>query len=238
MWTNVANCPTPNVQLSPPPFFSCRRRPGPGPGTPDVDSVTFCTCNRQTTIVAPSASIPFEAEALPPPAQRDGTSGNTFTATLGFANGSGCYGITAVGQNDCGNTDNAGPQFTFNGCGGSYPSPPSARTTHARPSGPATSASNGRLQVVVNGASPSFPGRGRGFGSAKLVDGENRVEAVVVESAGKAGLWRIDLKPSESILAGSLRVISGEAVLLGPASATFRLSGAQGERIVFTFMRK
>jgi hypothetical protein len=96
----------------------------------------------------------------------------------------------------------------------------------------------GRLQVSVNGAAPAFPERGRGFGTARLVAGENRIEAVLVESAGKPGLWRIDLIPSEAVQEGSLRVISGEAVLLGPASATFRLSGSAGERIVFTFVKK
>jgi hypothetical protein len=96
----------------------------------------------------------------------------------------------------------------------------------------------GRLQVVVNGAAPAFPERGRGLATARLIDGENRIEAVLVESAGKAGLWRIDFNPPESIAEGSLRVISGEAVLLGASSATFRLSGREGERIVFTFLRK
>jgi hypothetical protein len=70
------------------------------------------------------------------------------------------------------------------------------------------------------------------------VNGENRIEAVVVESAGKGGLWRIDFNPSESIAEGSLRVVSGEAILLGAGSATFRLSGREGERIVFTFLKK
>ena len=96
----------------------------------------------------------------------------------------------------------------------------------------------GRLQVVVNGASPAFPANGRGFGRAHLVEGENRIEAVVVASAGKPGLWRIEITPPEAILEGSLRVVSGEAVLLGASSATFRLSGREGERIVFTFLKK
>jgi len=73
---------------------------------------------------------------------------------------------------------------------------------------------------------------------ASLVNGENRIEAVLVESAGKAGLWRIDLTPSDAIVEGSLRVISGEALLLGASSATFRLGGHDGERIVFTFLKK
>jgi hypothetical protein len=70
------------------------------------------------------------------------------------------------------------------------------------------------------------------------VNGENRIEAVLVQSTGKPGLWRVDITPSDAIAEGSLRVISGEAVLLGASSATFRLSGREGERIVFTFLKK
>ena len=71
-----------------------------------------------------------------------------------------------------------------------------------------------------------------------MVSGENRVEAVLVESAGKPGLWRIDLKPDDVILAGSLRVITGEAVQVGSSSATFRLTGKAGDRVVFTFVKR
>jgi hypothetical protein len=167
--------------------------------------------------------------------RRDRTS---FTAALPLNEGFNCYAVTAQARDECGASEIGGPTYTF-GCPFCY------YFTGLRKDGSRTtvwssdlSVPDGRMQVVVNGASPAFPGPGRGFGTARLVEGENRVEALLVESGRKAGLWRIDLRPSEAILAGSLRVISGDVVQLGPASATFRLSGNPGERIVFTFMRK
>jgi PKD domain-containing protein len=230
-----SNCPTPRVVLSPPPPVSCDEVVVRAQAT-DAESVTFCSSPANPARCFSPFAGPQAADAPTPACANGRRSGNTYTAKIGFANGSGCYGITAVATNDCGNTASDGPKFTFNDCGSSFSA---LRKNEPRTTVWSSDLSiDGRLQVVVNGASPAFPGRGRGFGSARLVDGENRVEAVVVESAGKPGLWRIDLKPSEAILAGSLRVVSGEAVLVGPASATFRLSGNQGERIVFSFMKK
>jgi len=96
----------------------------------------------------------------------------------------------------------------------------------------------GRLQVVVNGSATSFPARGRAYGVASLVEGENRVEAVLVESAGRAGLWRFDLMSSQAVVPGSLRVIAGDVVSIASNSVTFRLRGESGERIVFTFQKQ
>jgi hypothetical protein len=233
-----ARCPEPTVALSPPPVFSCNDVQVRASAS-NADSARFCSApanfNRCDTGGGRAQS---EAESLPPACDNGRRTQNGFAGTVGFASGSGCYGITVVAQNSCGNSASDGPKYTFNNCGGSSAFS-SLRKNEPRSTVWSSDLSiEGRLQVVVNGASPAFPGRGRGFGSARLVDGENRVEAVVVESAGKGGLWRIDLKPSEAILAGSLRVISGEAVQVGPASATFRLSGHQGERIVFTFLKK
>jgi len=97
---------------------------------------------------------------------------------------------------------------------------------------------DGRLQVVFNGSAASFPGRGRSHGMASLAEGENRVEAIVVEAAGKAGLWRFDLISAQSVRAGSLRVIAGDVVSIASNSITFRLRGEPGERVVFTFQKQ
>ena len=246
-----ANCATPTVVLSPPPdqvdcspvFVRARAT--------DADSVSLCAqritnisqCNTSLPRVAQGqgsiTSAAVGAEALG--CVNAVRSGNNFQRDVPLADGRGCYRITAEASNTCGNTDTSPARFVFNFdfCGSS------GLISQSRKGDDRTAVwssdlavDGGRLQIVVNGGSPAFPGRGRGFGSARLSDGENRVEAVLVESAGKAGLWRIDLKPLEAIVSGSLRVISGEVVLLGPASATFRLSGAQGERIVFTFVKK
>ena len=96
----------------------------------------------------------------------------------------------------------------------------------------------GRLQIVVNGASASFPGRGRAYGVASLAVAENRVEATVVEGSGKPGLWRFDVMNSENVVAGSIRVLAGEVVNVAASSITFRLQGTPGERVSFTFEKK
>jgi hypothetical protein len=156
-----------------------------------------------------------------------------FTASLNYPGF--CNKITATASSGCG-TANAGPAFAVNGC--SFTG--DGQTVSGRVASWTSdlTVDHGRLQLIINGAAPVFPGRGRGAGVAGLVNGENRIEAVLVESAGKAGLWRIDLAPSDVIVEGSLRVISGEAVLLGASSATFRLNGREGDRIVFTFLKK
>lgn len=97
------------------------------------------------------------------------------------------------------------------------------------------SMAGGRLQVVVNGSSASYPGSGRSSAVAQTRAGENRIEATVVQ-ASKPGLWRLEL-PVDSIKAGSLRVVAGETVLIAPTSVTVRLKGTPGERVVILFTR-
>jgi hypothetical protein len=147
-----------------------------------------------------------------------------------------CYRISADAKG-CGGNAAATPGFTYNNNNCFLAA--GDKSGQARVVGWSSDlAGEGmRLQLIINGTAPSFPGRGRATGVADLVNGENRVEAVLVETAGKAGLWRIDFNASD-VAVGSLRVISGEAVLLGASSATFRLGGHEGERIVFTFLKK
>ena len=164
-------------------------------------------------------------------------SGGAFSTTLTLANSFGqCYKVTAQATNACGSATSNPSYVADFGC----PSFTGIASEQGRLAGWSSelSVEGGRLQVAINGSSPVFPGPGRAFVTSSLIAGENRVEAVLVESAGKSGLWRIDLNPSDSIVEGSLRVINGEPVLLGASSATFRLGGIQGERIVFTFLKK
>jgi len=95
----------------------------------------------------------------------------------------------------------------------------------------------GRLQVVFNGADLSYPERGRGQGTAAVKDGENRVEATLVNGDGRAGLWRFEFVGSRNMEAGSIRVLSGEVSSVAATSVTFRLTGTPGERVAFTFVR-
>ena len=92
--------------------------------------------------------------------------------------------------------------------------------------------------LASDGTVSSYPERGRTLATARLKDGENRVEATVVESAGKVGRWTMDLSASEAIQAGTIRVLAGEIESIGVTSVTFKLKGTSGERIAFTFLKK
>ena len=91
----------------------------------------------------------------------------------------------------------------------------------------------GSGQVVVNGTSLAFAGRGRSSLTARGRRGENRVEAQLVQATG-AGQWRFELR-GEGLEAGSLRVLAGEVALVSSDAVVFRMSGKPGERVVFTF---
>ena len=87
------------------------------------------------------------------------------------------------------------------------------------------------LQVIVNGSAASYPERGRSFGTAGIKDGENRTEVTIVEGAGKAGTWTIDFSGSESVRAGSIRLLAGQIESIAATSVIFRLKGTPGERL-------
>jgi hypothetical protein len=93
----------------------------------------------------------------------------------------------------------------------------------------------GSGQVVVNGESAAFAGRGRSAGAALGRRGVNRVEAQVVEAAGTPGTWRFELDTTGSLQPGTIRVIAGEIALVTESAVVFRLKGRPGERVVFSF---
>jgi PKD domain-containing protein len=231
-------CPAPTVVLAPPPSFlrGCPARAIPvQASTTNTNSVTFCATPVDQSLCGFSPNPP---NRNPPVCAAGASSGSTFSATLNVdPNNSDCYRIDADAKG-CGGSAKATPEYSFSDNNCFRATDAGARQERILAWSSDLTAEGGRLQVVINGAPPAFPGRGRGTGVAKLVDGENRIEAVLVETAGKAGLWRIDFSPPDYIAEGSLRVISGEAVLLGASSATFRLRGHEGERIVFTFLKK
>jgi hypothetical protein len=241
----VAACVSPTVDLSSPPtpVSGCPPALPVEATTSNATRVTFCAeptspVNCGFVIIFPP--IDKFVPSPPPPAPTvcgvGSRSGDTFSTTLTLSNNGDCYKVTAQATGVCGSATSAPSYVADFGC----PSFSGVAAGQERIAGWSSdlTVEGGRLQVIVNGGAPAFPERGRAFGTSSLVNGENRVEAVLVESAGKPGLWRIDLSPAESVVEGSLRVISGEAVLLGASSATFRLSGREGERIVFTFLKK
>jgi hypothetical protein len=89
--------------------------------------------------------------------------------------------------------------------------------------------------VVVNGSAAVFASKGRSTAVAVGRRGENRVEAMVVQGAGKSGTWRLELGGTTSFRPGSLRVVAGEVALVTADAVVFRLSGKPGERVMFTF---
>ncbi len=92
--------------------------------------------------------------------------------------------------------------------------------------------------MIVNGSTASYPQSGRSYGIAAFVDGQNRVEATLVEGKGKAGLWRLEFLNSQAIAAGSIHVVAGDVVTITESALTFRFNGTTGERIAFTFDKK
>jgi hypothetical protein len=96
---------------------------------------------------------------------------------------------------------------------------------------------DGRLQIVLDGA-VSVAGRGRTYGALARSREESRVEATLVDTAGKPGLWRFDVSDSGGSASPRIRVLTGDAVSLTGSSVTFRLQGRAGERVAFTVDRR
>lgn len=93
----------------------------------------------------------------------------------------------------------------------------------------------GAGQVIANGQSAVFAGRGRSTAVANGRRGENRVEAQLVQGSGRPGTWKFELGGTSSFEPGSLRLIAGDVALITADSITFRLKGTPGERVVFSF---
>jgi hypothetical protein len=92
-------------------------------------------------------------------------------------------------------------------------------------------------QIVTNGSSAVFAASGRaatvGVSAGRV--GRNRIEAQLVQAAGKPGTWRFDLASTPGFVAGSLRVVAGDLALATGDVLVFRMKGIPGERVVFTF---
>jgi hypothetical protein len=95
----------------------------------------------------------------------------------------------------------------------------------------------GQGQVLFNGQQSAFAAPGVSQLSSVARPGENRVDARL-QAGGDPGTWRFDLRTTESLEPGSLRVLEGEAVLVLPDAIVFRLSGRPGEQLTFTFRLK
>jgi hypothetical protein len=173
---------------------------------------------------------------LLPPCVDATNDGDWFGTVDVSGSGNGCYAVIATATNACGGSTDVGPRtVNVSSCGLALGPRPEASTllwaSDLRLEG-------GRVQVIFNGSTASYPERGRSLASTRIKDGDNRVEATVVNAAGKAGSWTIDLSSSPAVQAGSIRVLAGEIESVGANAVTFKLKGTPGERIAFTFVKK
>jgi hypothetical protein len=157
----------------------------------------------------------------------------TLIRTVGLAK---CYDFQAIVTNSCGSQSNSKVTY-YLASGGCYPYPYFRDLRGALAWSSDLDVEGGSLQLVVNGSS-AYPGAGRAYGMAALSDGQNHVEATLVEGRGKAGLWRFDFMSTQSIEPGSIRVVAGDIASVAASSVTFHIKGIPGERIAFTFDRK
>jgi hypothetical protein len=92
----------------------------------------------------------------------------------------------------------------------------------------------GQGQVIVNDAQAILAEGGSSPLTMDVHPGRNRVDATLVSGDGGDGLWRFSLA-SGRVKAGSLRVVTGDPVALGPGVVAFALTGRPGERVAFSF---
>jgi hypothetical protein len=148
-----------------------------------------------------------------------------------------CMDLGAIVTNSCG-LQSTSTKVTFYNANGCYPYPYFHDVRKALAWSSDLDVEGGRLQLVVNGSAVSYPGVGRAYGMAAFIDGQNHVEATLVEGRGKAGLWRFDFMSSQAIAPGSIRVLAGDVASVAASSITFHIKGIPGERIAFTFDKK
>jgi hypothetical protein len=150
-------------------------------------------------------------------------------------------GAYAVATNVCGNNATSSPKIPIVIGDNSICSPVAAggRADSARGAKTAgmsdLSVPGGQGQVVLNGSDALVPVRGRVPLAARLLSGENRVEATLVQATGQAGTWRFELGSTAGLVSGSLRVLAGNVAEISGDTVVFRFAGRAGERVVFTF---
>lgn len=243
-------CGTPSVSVSAP---SCQVQGGnPTPVGVTVTATDPSGISNVTVKAQHTGNTSFSNTCTGP---GTGTPDDTQTATGGppnfsatvhlsppssfFFGQSKCYDIGATVTNSCGTSVNATKSMYLaaTSCT-AYPYPVFHDVRRGMAWESDLQVEAGRLQLVVNGSAVSYPGVGRAYGMGAFVDGTNHVEATLVDGRGKAGVWRFNFLASQSIAAGSLRVIAGDAVEISGSSISFRLKGTPGERVAFEFEQR
>jgi hypothetical protein len=148
-----------------------------------------------------------------------------------------CYQISAFAKGNCNPGTGSATINFFLGTTTCTPYPSSREQRAALILVSDLGVEGGRMQVVVNGSALSYPGQGRAYVMAAAKDGENHVDAMLVEGKGKPGTWRFEFLSAHDVAAGSLRAVAGDVAMMTATSITFRLSGTSGERVAFTFVK-
>jgi hypothetical protein len=213
-------CPSPRVKLTAPTgrsFNSCPVLVAASASDPlGIAQVEFFAKDYQTTTsIGVVTQPPYQVR---------------FTPKTGFFSGG---TLIATVTNVCGAVESDQSATVSIFCGGAY-GPTSMAVPRRLSWVSQLDVPGGRGQVTLNGSPVSFPRAGRSMAVADAKVGENRVEAQVVESTG-SGTWRFELGSFLALQPGSLRGVAGEVVSVSADAIVFRVSGAPGERVAFTF---
>jgi hypothetical protein len=228
--TTAPPCPTPTASLVSANYggFGCNI--SVQVAAPTANAVTACA-----TVVGTCGSVLSKSEALPTFCANATQDGDWFASVDVSGYGNSCYTVNATATNNCGGSATTGSAIVnVFSCFSSFRKGEAIRLVWSSD----LRVDGARLQVVVNGHASAYPERGRSFATAEMKDGDNRFEATVVDSSGKAGTWTVDLAGSQAVQPGSIRVLSGEVESIGATAVTFKLKGMRGERLAFTFVKK
>jgi hypothetical protein len=94
-------------------------------------------------------------------------------------------------------------------------------------------AAGARLAATLNETPLAPPSPGTSTWTVAPRAGDNRLDAQV--QTGASGTWRLELAGVAGLEKGSLRVLAGEVVSVGPDAVVFRLKGRAGERVSLAF---
>jgi PKD repeat protein len=90
-----------------------------------------------------------------------------------------------------------------------------------------------RLSATLNGVPLAPPAPGHAVWAIEPRPGDNRLEAALGGAA--TGTWRLELAGVPGLARGTVRVLQGEVVSVGPDAVVFRLKGRAGERFGLAF---
>jgi PKD repeat protein len=94
-------------------------------------------------------------------------------------------------------------------------------------------AAGARVAATLNETPLAPPSPGASTWTVAPRAGDNRLDAQT--QAGATGTWRLELAGVAGLEKGSLRVLAGEVVSVGPDAVVFRLKGRAGERMSLAF---